>query len=259
MYNFHTHTSRCHHATGADRDYVISAIENGYDEIGFSDHAPYIFPEGHHSGFRMELEKAQEYVDSVHALQKEFKDQITIRLGFETEYYPALIEREIEFLKSFKYDYIILGQHYVDNEYEPYAKYSGAETKSVEILDKYINQLLAGAKSGYFTYVCHPDLINFKGDEGVYLAKMQAMIEELYKINIPLEFNFLGFTDKRQYPNKKVWQMIAEIGNRVVIGLDAHQPQVYGDTENLALAKAYLKDLGITPLEEIDLISYDRI
>lgn len=46
MYNLHSHTYRCHHAKGTDEEYVLSAIKNGYTEMGFSDHAPYIFPKG---------------------------------------------------------------------------------------------------------------------------------------------------------------------------------------------------------------------
>ena len=38
--NMHTHTTRCHHAAGEDREYVEKAIEAGYDVLGFSDHAP---------------------------------------------------------------------------------------------------------------------------------------------------------------------------------------------------------------------------
>ena len=89
--------------------------------MGFSDHAPYIFPNGHKSNFRMDCDEAQGYANSVRELQEKYKGVIDIKLGFEVEYYPELIEKELEFLKSFKYDYIILGQHFTDNEYEPYA------------------------------------------------------------------------------------------------------------------------------------------
>ena len=44
MYNFHNHTYRCGHATGTDEEYVLEAIKNGYEVMGFSDHAPYLFP-----------------------------------------------------------------------------------------------------------------------------------------------------------------------------------------------------------------------
>ena len=53
--NYHTHTMRCNHAIGDDRQYVESAIENGMEELGFADHSPYIFSDGHQSGFRMQF------------------------------------------------------------------------------------------------------------------------------------------------------------------------------------------------------------
>ena len=47
MINMHTHTTRCQHAKGTDREYVEMAIEAGYDVLGFSDHAPYLFEHGY--------------------------------------------------------------------------------------------------------------------------------------------------------------------------------------------------------------------
>ena len=34
--NYHTHTTRCMHATGDDEDYVLSAIKGGYRGFTFS-------------------------------------------------------------------------------------------------------------------------------------------------------------------------------------------------------------------------------
>lgn len=259
MYNFHNHTFRCNHAYGEDEEYVLEAIKNGYEVMGFSDHAPYIFPDGYKSGYRIQLDKAEDYVSSVNALKEKYKGIIDIKLGFELEYFPALFDKEIEYLKGFKYDYLILGQHYTDNEYEPFAHYSGAETDSVAVLDKYISQVILAAKTGYFTYIAHPDLINFTGDKTIYLKKMTDMIVALKELNIPLEFNFLGYTAKRNYPNKDVWKIIAKVGNPVVIGLDAHKPEVYSDKENLQKAHEYLNNLGIIPinLENLKLINYE--
>lgn len=39
--NFHTHTKRCKHAKGEDKDYIDAAIKNNLDILGFSDHGPY--------------------------------------------------------------------------------------------------------------------------------------------------------------------------------------------------------------------------
>ena len=36
--NFHTHTSRCHHAFGNDEEFVRTAIQNGFEVLGFYNH-----------------------------------------------------------------------------------------------------------------------------------------------------------------------------------------------------------------------------
>ena len=46
--NYHTHTTRCNHAVGSEREYVEKAIELGFSELGFADHAPMPLPEGLH-------------------------------------------------------------------------------------------------------------------------------------------------------------------------------------------------------------------
>ena len=53
--NFHTHTYLCRHASGEPEEYVKTAIKNGLKVLGFSDHVPYPFTNGYHSGFRMEV------------------------------------------------------------------------------------------------------------------------------------------------------------------------------------------------------------
>ena len=42
--NYHTHTSRCKHAQGTDRDYVQQAVDSGYQVLGFTDHVAGPFP-----------------------------------------------------------------------------------------------------------------------------------------------------------------------------------------------------------------------
>lgn len=43
LYNLHTHTFRCNHATGEDKAYVEYAIQSGVKVLGFSDHCPQFF------------------------------------------------------------------------------------------------------------------------------------------------------------------------------------------------------------------------
>jgi len=41
--NYHTHTWRCGHAEGTERDYAQQAEKAGIRILGFSDHTPYDF------------------------------------------------------------------------------------------------------------------------------------------------------------------------------------------------------------------------
>ena len=125
LYNYHTHTARCNHADGSDREYVEAAIQSGVKVLGFSDHAPYLFPNTeYYSSFRMFTDELENYAESVRVLQKEYANDIRILLGFELEYYPALYEEEKKFLSKVKPDYCIMGQHFAGNEidsaYVPY-------------------------------------------------------------------------------------------------------------------------------------------
>ena len=55
MKNFHTHTRRCMHASGSDEDYVLAAIEAGYEVLGFSDHTPWKYDSNFVANMRMPL------------------------------------------------------------------------------------------------------------------------------------------------------------------------------------------------------------
>ena len=91
--NYHTHTTRCLHATGSDEEFVLSAIKGGYQELGFSDHTPWKYHTDYVSDIRMTPEELPEYVESLRSLQKKYKDQISIKIGLECEYFPEYMKR----------------------------------------------------------------------------------------------------------------------------------------------------------------------
>ena len=96
MFNLHTHTYRCHHAKGTDEEYVIKAIENGYDLIGFSDHAPYLFPNGYVSSFRMLPSDAQNYADSKN-LGKNTREKLILSLALSLNIIRGLLTGKLSF------------------------------------------------------------------------------------------------------------------------------------------------------------------
>lgn len=250
MKNYHTHTTRCRHAFGKDRDYITKAIKAGITELGFSDHAPMLFPtKDYYSSYRMFPDEVDDYVNSINLLREEYKNKIKIHIGFELEYFPELFDKTVCLLEEKCSEYFILGQHFTDNEYEPYAHYCGRATDSTVLFDKYINQALAGLETGKFLYIAHPDLFNYTGPDDVYNEKMKYFCSEIKKLGYPIEFNLLGFAQHRNYPDKRFWKIAAETENQVVIGFDAHSPEVFQNKKIYNDAVKYLKKLGITPIE----------
>src|SRR5579862_9899623 len=84
--DYHMHTPLCRHARGEPEEYVRRALELGFEEIGFSDHAP--MPQDDFDNWRMNADKLDEYVAKVCKVQKDFP-QLTIRLALEVDYLPA--------------------------------------------------------------------------------------------------------------------------------------------------------------------------
>ncbi|MBQ9673366.1 MAG: histidinol-phosphatase [Ruminococcus sp.] len=255
IYNLHTHTVRCNHAVGEDREYVENAIKAGISVLGFSDHCPQFFPDtDYYSYFRMRPELAEDYVNSVRQLQKEYASDIKILLGFETEYYPKTYRRFMEFIKPLELDYLIMGQHFIGNEYDQNSYYSAYENRDELFVKRYVDQVIEGIDKGVFTYIAHPDIVNYKGNVDYYNKQMAKLCKYAKKLKIPLEYNILGYVNKKCYPNPLFWKIASEVGNRVVLGFDAHNPKallrmdIYEECQNeLAL-------YGIEPVDFKDVI-----
>jgi histidinol-phosphatase (PHP family) len=248
--NYHTHTTRCHHATGNEEDYVLRAIENGLEIFGFSDHVPMPFPDGHQSGFRVRLEALEDYVRTVEALRDQYADRIRILLGFEAEYYPDLFDDMLAMLAPYDYDYLIMGQHFTGNE-DGY--YSGTPDDSHRRLTRYVDQVITGLQTGKFTYLAHPDLLHFTGDDAIYEQEMTRLCRACLDMDIPLEVNLLGVEDGRHYPCDKFFRIAAKVGNPVILGCDAHHLHAVANPQILARGEEFCRRLGLRILDTVPL------
>ena len=249
LYNYHTHTARCRHASGTDREYVESAIKAGIKTLGISDHAPYLFKNpDYYSTFRMFTEELFDYAESVRSLAKEYEKDIRLLLGFELEYYPDLYKDEIAFLSAVHPDYYILGQHFFGNEIDE--AYCGGNLDKPEQLTRYVSQILEGLKTGDFAYVAHPDLAGYNFPAEHIQAEYLRLCEGAKALKIPLEINLLGLLTNRRYPNKTFFEIAAKVGNDIVLGVDAHAPDHFGNTEIENKALQMVKDLGLHLIEK---------
>ncbi|MBQ9728738.1 MAG: histidinol-phosphatase [Clostridia bacterium] len=249
LHNYHTHTKRCKHAVGEDREYVENAVRGGLKTLGFSDHAPYPAIDCKKpSGFRVELDEAQGYVESVRALAKEYEKDIRILCGFELEYYPALHAEEMAYLKTLNPDYLILGQHFIHNQTDGKAS---IRLETDEELIQYVTQALEGLKTGDFLYFAHPDIPSLQFSKEVVTREYRRLCEGAKALHIPLEINLLGVRDHRQYPSRTFFKIAAEVGNQVVIGCDAHDPNDIPDPASEKIARTMAQELGLQILEKL--------
>lgn len=253
-YNYHTHTTRCMHAKGTDEEYVLAAIEAGFDEIGFADHSPWPF-DGYVSHMRMHENELEDYCNSINALKEKYKDKISIKLGLECEYFPKYFPWLKEMIKKHGIDYIILGHHFSKDE--PGCLYNGDMTEP-EQLYNFRDDLIEAMDTGMFAYIAHPDIF-MRGypvfDEHCGIIARQ-IIEKAIETNTPLEYNLLGFSHsivdgKQGYPYPDFWKLISEMKPPVTMGIDAHSPAAYLDKE--------LFERGLTNLDSLGLKLTDKI
>ena len=252
--NYHTHTHRCNHAVGREEEYVQEALKAGLQILGWADHTPYIFPDGYYSHFRMRPAQLPGYIQTIQELRSKYP--IEMPIGLETEYYPKHFPRLIEFLRDFPIDYLILGQHFIGNEYD--APYSGLVTDDRETVRQYCRQSMEAMNTGLFTYFAHPDLIHYNGDRKFYMDALRPVCAEAKSCGIPLEINLLGIREGRHYPNRSFWEVAAEAGCDVILGCDAHSPKGLNDPKAEREGLTLAKEFGLRVLDKADLRSIHR-
>lgn len=248
--NYHTHTYRCGHASGNDEEYILEAIKNGIKVLGFSDHIP--FDDFEQKGIRMNFDMIDDYVSSLKQLKEKYKDKIVIHIGFEAEYVPERKEYYKNLMENKEIEYFIIGQHMMFNN-DGFI-WSAGYPNDLKILKKYVNTIIEGMKTGLFKYVAHPDFIltayDFNSDAKFDLAvkkQMKRIIQSSIDLNIPLEINCGGIrysrTRKHYYPFDEFFKWVGEMGAKVIIGLDVHNPNEINDVgcvkKALDLVKKY--------------------
>ena len=219
--NYHTHTYRCHHAEGEDRQYIESAIRNGMKVLGFSDHCPWVYPDGFVSHTRMHPSQLDDYFTSLTKLQDEYRKDIKIYIGFESEYLPELLPEQDKLLADYPVDYQILGQHFLTRE--P-SFYTGMRVSEEHLIEAYVDSVIAGLETGRYTYLAHPDLMGFSGSQEIYDKHYFRLCQYLKAHDLPVEINLLGVVEYRHYTDEHFLKIAGEVGCTAIIGCDAHQP-----------------------------------
>ncbi len=278
MNNYHTHTFRCSHANGDERAMVEAAIQEGYQQLGFSEHVPLPCFRWHlikalpfsitgvwstlswckafllnGPGMRMPYKEKKVHLNTLSQLQEEYQDKIQIYKGFECEYLEEYLPYYRRMLESKEVDYLIFGHHF--HKYAVGRFYYGKYVVQFEEIQKYVAEAKKGLSTGLFTYFAHPDL--FMNGYHAWNDDVEKLVEELCMCakenDIPLELNAGGIKRKQieingqmcyPYPNYYFWEVASRIGCKAIIGMDAHDPQ-HLNKEEYELLKEFANELDL--------------
>lgn len=260
--NYHTHTFRCLHAIGNDEDYVTSAITGGYKILGFSDHMmhPDIFER-----WKMRGKYPYDYntyLKSLNYLKNKYKDEITIYKGMECEYFPELDKFLREQLQNGTLDYLILGNHYHSLINGEISGWYGDLHEDSDVVD-YTNHSIIALKSGLFSCFAHPDI--FMNSMEIWTPTIEACAYRICRAakecQVPLEINLSRICSEGKriyfdgiryaYPHYRFFEIAKEVGNDVIIGQDAHNPDDFLHN-NYEKGLDFAREIGIIPIEVLE-------
>lgn len=261
--NYHTHLYLCNHATGDVFDYVKKAIDEKYEVIGISDHAPvmkeWFTDEEYKSLFLNENMKFDEFYDiylkSIDEAILKYGDKIEILKGIESEYLPIYHE----FYDELRYhlDYMILGMHYFLSDGKIIDTYKNING---HLAISYANEVKKALDTGLFNYLAHPDLymIDYKSDKGDFVfdddAKKAAeiILKACEDNDVLVEINCGGirhtklkkYKDEYLYPRTEFFELAKNYNVKFIIGCDAHSVDELAN-ENVKKAIEFCKKLGL--------------
>ena len=145
--NLHTHSVFC---DGRDtpEEIVLTAIEKGFDSIGFSGHSYMYYSPG-----KLTVEKTESYRENVNALKKKYAPQIQIFCGLEVDMYS-----EVDLTG---YDYLIGSVHYLLIG-DQFASFDRSQKEVQNVIDTYFGgDGMAYAKAYYETLAMLPQYGDF--------------------------------------------------------------------------------------------------
>ena len=164
---------------------------------------------------------------------------------------PVFFDDFLRRITQYPVDYLLLGQHYIHNEID--GAYVYEPTDDPKILKAYVDQCIAGLETGLYTYLAHPDLINFTGAETLYRKEMERLCLAAKERNIPLELNLLGLRANRTYPSARFFHIAKACDSTIVVGIDAHDPNCFFQPDSFAPYQALLSECGLAITDNITL------
>ncbi|WP_170030001.1 histidinol-phosphatase HisJ [Mesobacillus jeotgali] len=255
MKDGHVHTSFCPHGTkDTIEDYVERALELGYTEITFAEHAP--LPEGFIDptplkDSAMRYEELDRYFQTIEEAKEKFRGKIKINTGFEVDFIEGYEVQTANFLNKFgpRLDDAILSVHFLKNpsgkydclDYSPdnfgeiAEAYGSVENVHRHYYQTVLKSILADLGPFKPKRIGHITLANkFRLKFPIQNEFTEEIIEILENVSMQgyeLDYNGAGTAKplcREPYPPEWVVNEALKHGIRLVYGSDAHQAKELG-------------------------------
>lgn len=236
--DLHVHTTFSD-GKNTPEEMVLTAIEKGFDYLGFSDHAPMEFDDG----CAMKAEKLPEYAAEINRLKEKYKDRITIYLGLEMDSLSPLPAVPLDYRIGSVHYLEMEDGHHVPIDWKPEKLKAGADTyfggdiyALIEAYYERVGQIvqLTGAN-----IIGHFDLVTiFQEKEPLfdvthprYIAAWQKAVDailphcKLFEINTGAISRGYRTTP---YPAPAIQQYILAKGGRFIQNSDSHRKETLG-------------------------------
>ena len=229
--DYHMHTTFSHGINDPE-DMVVSAIEKGLNEMGFTGHSYTDFD----SSYCMTMEGTKNYKKEILRLKEKYSNDINILLGLEKDIFSTDFTND--------YDYIIGSVHYVEvggkiktiDEFPDNIKMLTQEDFNGDIYslcEHYYKTVSDVAKITNCDIVGHIDLIS-KFNEGnkffdeknpryinAYKCAIDKIMEKCSLFEINLGAVIKGYK-KRPYPSDSIIDYIISKGGKFILSSDSH-------------------------------------
>jgi histidinol-phosphatase (PHP family) len=250
----HVHSPYCPHGSmDSFHDYINRAIELGYEEITFTEHAP--LPEGFEdpvpdkdSG--MNKDDLEPYLSDLENLQNEYKGKINIKRGLEIDYIEGFEQETKQFLDLIgpRLDDSLLSVHFLlkDGRYdcldfsrENFGRIIRDYGSVDSIHQSYYRTVLKSVQADLGRFkpvrIGHMTLADkFKKDFPPAMSfdeNVQSILNEIALQGMQLDYNGAGFFKPGcgvSYPPLEIAKKAAGMGIPLVYGSDAHQAKDMG-------------------------------
>ena len=250
LVDYHVHTARCGHATGAMERYVEHAIEAGLSELGFSDHLfmYWLPPERRDPELAMAEWEHEFYIEDVERCRSRYAADISLRLSTEADFIPGH-ERELEaILGRYDWDYVIGSVHFLDDwGFDDVRYLSRFDAWDLDALyARYFEVVGCSAETGLFDTIGHADLVKKFGhraavDQSEAYARLASRFA---RAGVCVEVNTAGLRRPvgEIYPHPDLLRACRAAGVSVTLGSDAHAPNEVA--EDLAAACHLVRSVG---------------